>query len=499
MKHRVLAAFLAVILFITAVPSAFAVTFSPEEQLDLLREVDQIIREDGLESSEEDNPLERALQKKLRSLPTDEELLKKLAASPALYEELLTIMLSGYDTHTMYLPSGTYAAVYNPEANYVGVGVTIQAHKRGALVSDVNLSGPAFAAGIRMGDILTAMDGQSLKGKDVAEISALLRGEEGTSVTLEVLRNGETHTFTLTRAALTQRNYVGSPLDEDIFYMKWSRIQDDGSYWPFRLQLAQMVRDGYDSLILDLRDNPGGSLDLAFNMSTDLMDEKGSFFRVVSRNPFGWSELHTEYIIADGKGADIPHMYVLVNENSASAAEIIAVSLRDKAGATLVGETTYGKGRAQQHYVLATDAGVVLTTMMLLPLEGEDYEGVGITPEVPVENLPLAGDADFRIPDGTALSLWSCSDNGEALNRALFSLGLLDSLPEKVYQVNQDTLAACRMLEALYFGRQSEKGIGADTLRLVNYLLDLQEAGVYELDVQLLTAMDLAKQALKSE
>ena len=78
MKHRVLAAFLAVILFITAVPSAFAVTFSPEEQLDLLREVDQIIREDGLESSEEDNPLERALQKKLRGLPTDEELLKKL-------------------------------------------------------------------------------------------------------------------------------------------------------------------------------------------------------------------------------------------------------------------------------------------------------------------------------------------------------------------------------------------------------------------------------------
>ena len=499
MKHRILAAFLAVILFITAIPAAFAFEYTPEQQLSLLYEVDQIIREDGLESSEEDAPLERALKKKLRTIPTDEALLKKLAADPVLYEELLALMLSGYDAHTMYLPSGTYTAVFDPETNYVGVGVTIQAHKQGALVTDVNLKGPAFAAGIRMGDILTAADGQSLKGMDVSAISALLRGAAGTAVTVDVLRNGETLTLSLTRAALTQMNYSGAPLDEDVFYMKWSRIQDDGSYWMFRLQLAQMIREGYQCLILDLRDNPGGSLDLAFTMSTDLMEDKGSFFRIVGRDPLGREPLKTEYIIADGDGADVPHIYVLVNENSASASEIIAVSLRDKEDATLVGETTFGKGRAQQHYVLETDAGIVLTTMMLLPLEGEDYEGVGIAPDVAVENTLLKGDADFRVPDGTALSLWSCSDNGEALNRALFSLGLLEALPEKVYQVTEQTLGACDLLEALYFGRGGSDQVSCDTLRLVNYLLDLQAAGAYELDVQLLTAMDLAKQALNAQ
>ena len=499
MKHRILAAFLAVILFITAVPAAFAFAYTPEQQLSLLYEVDQIIREEGLESAEEDDPLERALRKALQTLPTEEVLLEKLTADPALYEKLLAIMLSGYDEHTMYLPSGTYAAVFDPETNYVGVGVTIHAHKQGALVTDVNLKGPAFAAGIRMGDILVSADGQSLAGMDVSAISNLLRGEEGTAVAVEVLRDGQSLTLSLTRAALTQMHYSGAPLDEDIFYMKWSRIQDDGSYWMFRMQLAQMIREGYECLILDLRDNPGGSLDLAFTMSTDLMEEKGAFFRVVGRDPLGREPLKTEYIIADGDGVDVPHIYVLVNQGSASSSEIIAVSLRDKEGATLVGETTFGKGRAQQHYILETDAGIVLTTMMLLPLEGEDYEGVGIAPHVAVENVVLKDAVDFRVPDTTALSLWSCSDNGEALNRALFALGLLETLPEKVYQVNGDTLYACRMLETLYFGRQSEGAIGTDTLRLVNYLLDLQEAGQYALDVQLLTAMDLAKAALNAE
>ena len=499
MKHRVLAAFLAVILFITAVPAAFALEYTPQQQLSILYDVDEIIREDGLESAEDDNPLERALKKKLRTVPTDEVLLEKLTASPVLYEELLAIMLSGYDQHTMYLPAGTYAAAFDPEASYVGVGVTIQAHRQGALVTDVNLKGPAFAAGIRMGDILVSADGRSLAGMNVSEISALLRGEAGTAVTVEVLRDGENLTFVLTRAALTQLNYSGAPLDEDVFYMKWSRIQDDGSYLIFRMQLAQMIRNGYECLILDLRDNPGGSLDLAFTMATDLMEEKGSFFRIVGRDPLGREPLKTEYIIADGDGVDVPHIYVLVNENSASSSEIIAVSLRDKEGATLVGETTFGKGRAQQHYVLETDAGIVLTTMMLLPLEGEDYEGVGIAPHVAVENKLLKGDVDFRVPDGTALSLWSCSDNGEALNRALFSLGLLETLPEKVWQVTEETMDACDLLTALWFGRGGTGAVTCDTLKLVNYLLDLQAAGVYELDVQLLTAMDLAKDALNAQ
>lgn len=500
MKKRILAALLAAVLFLSVVPAAFAGELTAGQQLELLQEVDTLIREYGLESSMDDAPLDRALVALFRKAPDGEGLLDRLEADPTLYEQLLAVMLSGYDSHTMYLPAGTYSAAFGSESAYVGIGVTIQAHERGALVTDVSLSGPAFAAGVHLGDILTHADGQSLAGLTAADISQLLRGEAGTAVTLTVERDGQSLSFTLTRAAVTQSNYFGVPLEDGIFYMKWSRIQDDGSYLRFRIQLAQAAREGHQALILDLRDDPGGSLDLAFTLATDFMDEAKAFFRTRSRDPLGREELKTEYIISDGTGIRFPHLYVLVNESSASAAEIIAVGLRDAADAVLVGETTYGKGRAQQHYVLDTDAGIVLTTMMLLPLEGEDYEGVGITPEVTVTNTAPEAQKVERVPETTPLALYSCSDNGEALNRALLALGLLEELPEKPYQVTEETLAVCRRLEALYLvpGDENEP-VGVDTLRLVNYLLGLLEQGQYIRDNQLAAALSLARAALSEE
>jgi len=498
MKHRISALFLAFILFICAIPTVFA-EYTPEQQLYLLEDVQEIIREDGLESFPEDAPLDRALTAVLKAVPQEEALLEQLAADPLLYEALLEEMLSGYDRYSQYLPSGTYSAVYEPETNYVGIGVTIQAHDKGALVAEVNLTGAAAKAGIRPGDILTFGAGQPLAGMDISAISGLLRGEAGTTVEVTVLRGKETLTFALTRTALVQRNYSSAPLEEDIFYMKWSRIQDDGSYLVFRMQLAQLVREGYDCLILDLRDNPGGSLDLAFNMASDFMEDSGAFFRTQARNARGKAELEQKYIIADGDGLDVPNLFVLVNDASASASEIIAASLRDKEGAVLIGETTYGKGRAQQHYVLETDAGIVLTTMKLLPLEEEDYDGVGLTPQVEVKNKRLKTKEKLTVPTDVALAPYSCSDNGEMLNRALVALGLLEELPEKPYQLGEETLAALDRLQAVHQLMDTAPGAGIPTLLLVNQLLEAQQAGQYEQDLQLDTAIQLAREALKTE
>ena len=141
MKHRVFAFLLAACLLLCAAPGAWAVSYTPEQQYEILLQLDALIREEGLESFDEDDPLGRAL---VRALEED----------PALYEKLMAEMLSGYDPYTRYMPAGSYSAAFDPETSYVGVGVTIQAHPQGALVVDVNLTGPAAAAGIRMNDVL---------------------------------------------------------------------------------------------------------------------------------------------------------------------------------------------------------------------------------------------------------------------------------------------------------------------------------------------------------
>ncbi len=482
MKHRLLSLILALsLLFSIPVGAAY----TPEEQYDLLLELQELIRTEGLESATYDLPLKKALT-------------QALADDPTLFERLMTEMLSDYDKHTMFLPAGSYSQSFGDEEDYVGIGVTVQAHPKGALVTDVNLTGPAFAAGIRRGDVLTQSDDQPLAGMDISAISALLRGKAGTSVTVQLLREGQTLTFTLTRKLLLQRNYSGGHMADGVYYMKWTRIEDDGSYLLFRQGLRDMQQLGDTCLILDLRDNPGGSLDLAFTIASDLIPEAVPFFKTVTRDPKGGNEKVTYPVTALGDGVAVPHIFVLTNGGTASSAEIITAALCDAAGAVSIGETTYGKARAQQHLLLEDDSAIVLTTMELHGLTAGDYEGVGLKPQIAVTNSLSKGEDLFRVPETVALAPYSCSDNGEALNRALVSLGLMEQLPAKPYQVGEPTLAVCRLLEALYLTpRTDDAPIGIDALRLVNYLLDAQGQGLYLRDDQLAKALELAEAAQK--
>ncbi len=481
MKHRILSLILALLLLLS-VPAGAA--YTPEEQYTILLELQDRIREDGLKSAPDDAPLTRAL-------------MAALEADPTLFDRLMSEMLSGYDRHTMYVPAGSYSSSFDPDNRYVGVGVTVQSHPLGALITDVNLSGPAFAAGIRMNDVLIEADGRELKGMALADISALLRGEKHTAVTVKVLRGEETLTFSLTRRALVERYYSGSHIADGTYYMKWSRIDDEGDYWLFRLGLKEMARLGDTCLILDLRDNPGGGLELGFTIASDLIAQPVPFFQIVTRDPQS-DRLEVTPITALGDGMAVPHIFILMNKGTASAAEVIAAALHDTVGAVTIGETTYGKARAQQHIQLEDDSAIVLTTMALHSLQAGDYEGVGLTPDIPVENTLYQGENALRVPETVALAPYSCSDNGEALNRALVALGLLEALPERPYQVGPETLAVCRQLEALFLTeRAANAPVAQDTLRLVNYLLDLQGQDLYIRDDQLAKALELAAQAQK--
>lgn len=491
MKRKLISLLLAAVLCLgLALPVRAAEALTPETQEEILLEVSDFIRENCLTSSLEDDPLGRVFS----SWQKEGALLQALQKDAGLYERLMRKMLSGYDSHTLYSPAGTYTLSFpKSNAGYAGIGVTITQQGRQAAVADVSLEGSAFEAGLLAGDLLLRVNGERLKGLPLSGISARLRGEAGTQVELTVLRGGQELTFTLTRRQLETPNYTGRALDEQIYYMKWDRFSDeDGSYARFREDLSALTAE--DCLILDLRDNPGGDLDLACSMVSDLLPERVTFFSF-SQRIAEESQPTVKYYTSDGEGKALRQIILLVNGASASASEVLTASLRDSGYATVVGETTYGKARAQYHVVLPDDSAAVVTGMALLSLRDGDYEGVGLAPDVPVTQTALSGSAAY-VPETVALSPGSCSDNGTALNRALVSLGYLSALPEKPYRLGEETLEALARLKAVCGLSDPAPGAGLPTLRLVNLLLSRQKQGTYLRDDPLLTAMELCRQAL---
>lgn len=480
MKKRLIALFLALcLLFSQALPALAGNT--PEEQLSLLRQMEEILRREALEPPRDD-------------LPADDALLQQLREDPAGFDRLMTKLLSGYDSHTMYLPAGSYTQAFSGDtAPYVGVGITFCAHPLGGRVTEVNPFSAAAQAGIRVGDLIVRAEETALRGMTADQIAALLRGDADTAVSVTLLRGEQEITLRLTRQQQIPFSCCGMELEDGIFYLKCNRFSEtDGSSVFFRSAVFQAA-ERKDSLILDLRDNPGGSLDQAFSMVSDLLPERVRFFQTEERNSKTGEPL-IRYQVSDGKGASLPQIIILVNENTASAAEVMTASLCDTGYAVSVGTKTFGKARAQYHVLLGDDAAAVFTVSKLIALRQGDYEGVGLTPDVEVQNTLERGADWFRLPEHTPLAQFSCSDNGEALHRALVELGCLSSLPEKPYQITPQTIAALRPLRE-QFGLADPDFVDLPTLQLVNRLLDAAGQGLYSVDRQLEQAILLARQA----
>lgn len=461
-------------------------TLAPWTQAKVLQEVAQFIQEYCLTSSSNDDPLGRVFP----DWQQPGALEKALAQDALLYETLLTQMLSGYDSHTMYIPAGTYSLLFSDSGeSYVGVGLTLLADENGVFVEDVSLQGSAFSAGILAGDRLISIDGENVQQLPALGVSVRLRGEAGTAVRVTLSRDGREYTVNLTRGALEDPIYQGRALEEHIFYMKWSQFStEEDSLAKFRADLAKLGKE--DCLILDLRDNPGGDLDLACTIASDLLPERCSFFAFTQRCG---DKVEKKFFTSDGKGKTLKQICILTDENSASASEVLTASLRDTGYAVVVGTTTYGKARAQYHVELPGDAAAVVTAMGLVSLRDGDYEEVGLKPDVESTKTAVKGNAAY-VPTNVALASYSCSDNGTALNQALLALELLETLPEKPYQVGTETMNALHQLRCTY-GLADASGADIPTLRLINLLLSQQKRGNYLRDDPLRTALELCHTA----
>ena len=305
-----------------------------------------------------------------------------------------------------------YAAYYNQdemqdmsqqtEGNYVGIGVTVMLDTsgEGADVMSVNPNGPAYQQGLQTGDVIVGADGTSFDGMTLSEMVSYIRGEEGTDVTITYYRNGEKKDMTITRQKLTVTEVYSTMLDKDnkVGYISLTGF-DEVAADQFHTAVRDLASQGMTSLILDLRDNPGGLVNVGVAIADEFLDE-GTVTYMLDKNGSRRDYNST----TDGNELNVKR-YILINGNSASCSELISAALRDRYGAVLIGQQSYGKGIAQTVYPLNDGSGIKLTTNYFYTPNGENFHGKGLTPDIEVsldDGVSLAKIKDENgIPDIT--------------------------------------------------------------------------------------------------
>ena len=310
-------------------------------------------------------------------------------------------LVDGATTGLMDALEDPYSGYMDPEVydlmnsdmsgEFDGIGVVIHTDEETGEIEVVGVieGAPAQTAGVKPGDILSAVDDEPVTGMSQTELAVMVRGAEGTQVKVTMLRDEELIDFMITRAHITVPNVETEIVDGDIGYVKLNQFTPNARA-DIDAALDEVDVNERSGLILDLRDNPGGLLSSAIDVASAFVP---SGDRVVTED-FGDSQQEFD---ATGDIADIQvPIVVLVNGGSASASELLAGALQDHDLATIIGETTLGKGTVQTWHALVNGGGVRLTIARWLTPDGHWIHEQGITPDIPVawENPTYEPDED---------------------------------------------------------------------------------------------------------
>lgn len=261
--------------------------------------------------------------------------------------------------------------------SYAGIGVSITMEEDGNIVVYKVFSGsPAEEAGIHVGDVIVEAAGER-NFETIDDIVEVVRGVPGTTVDLVIDRDGEEIPFTVERANISMDMISYKMLDDNIGYIYIEEFEEVAAE-QFNAALDDLEAQGMESLILDLRDNPGGDYDTVVAMADRILPE-GPIMTVKDRS----GTIVTENSDADHY-IDIP-MAVLINGNSASASEVFVGAIQDYDMAVIIGEQSYGKGIVQSIFTFPDGSGVKFSTQEYYTPSGDSIHGVGITPDIVIE------------------------------------------------------------------------------------------------------------------
>lgn len=294
------------------------------------------------------------------------------------------------DRYSRYLDEKSFEELKrHTEASFGGIGIVMgyNVNESKVTVLSVMEGTPGEAAGLKSGDEIFAVDGVPVSEYEFEQVAMKVRGQIGTNVTLTIVRGEEKFDVTIERANIRVKTAVGKMLEDKIGYIRIVSFAEK-THREFAEALDNLEKEGAQAIVIDLRENPGGLLTTCNRIAEQIVP-KGTIVSVVDKN--GKKEEHKSKLEATKY-----KLVVLINENSASASEILAGALQDTKAATLVGTKSYGKGSVQAVFPFGKSDAVKLTIAKYYTPSGRSINGTGIEPDVTVE-LPQGAETDLQL------------------------------------------------------------------------------------------------------
>jgi len=310
------------------------------------------------------------------------------------------------DPYTRYMTEEEFNEEINPEEEYSGIGIHMGLN---VSTGEVKILGvmpetPAAKAGLKAGDVILQVESEKITRDNYYEASEKIKGKEGTTVNIIVKRGDKEIPFKITRKTIEASNISSDVIaGTNIGYIKLFSFES-GIYNEFKAEYKRLIREEkIDSIIIDLRDNPGGYVNETVKIA-DFLCGKG----LIIKEEYGDGTVRT--FTSDEYGSDIPFV-VLINENSASASEILSGAVKDLKAGTVIGTKSFGKGIMQSYIELENGGGVAITVAKYYTASGTEIHGVGITPDIEV-----------KLPEGTYLDYSLNPNTDPQLKQAIITL-----------------------------------------------------------------------------
>lgn len=273
---------------------------------------------------------------------------------------------------------------------YVGIGTEITLNDENQFeVTNIFENTPATDANIELHDIVVKVNNEDVSGKTVSDIGKLIQGEIGTNVTLTLRRGEEEFDVTITRDRIDLISVTSQIFEKDdkrIGYIKVTNFASN-TFNQFQTALNELEENDIESLIIDVRDNLGGQLEVATQIASLFLTKDKVVYQLNTNGII-------QPIYSTGPGSFQKPITVLINGATASASEVLAIALQESADATVIGTTSYGKGTIQESYKLSTGATIKFTVQEWLSPNGNTVNEVGVKPDIEVSETENSGETD---------------------------------------------------------------------------------------------------------